>query len=272
MKTKYFSLAVLLSVTISPALTYAAGETQVIKHQTADKTIFQVVSKIDPFVDNLVKQASDYLTSAKSFSLRTDVTVEEVMKTGQKIQLSRSSEILVRQPDRLRAEIESDNGVTRLYFDGKKLSRFDLDKNIFASIDAPGSLEAALDHAMEKYHVDAPLADLLAGNPYDNYISNTDEGFYAGLHYLEGGEYHHLALSNENVDYQVWIADGPAPLFRKIVITYKHLPGAPQFSAEMFDWDFNPRTPDMVFDFYPPIDAEQIEFVPVTGSVGREKK
>ncbi|TNG01530.1 MAG: DUF2092 domain-containing protein [Gammaproteobacteria bacterium] len=272
MKSKYFLQAVFYLSLISSTSLYAAGEAKVIKHETSDKTIFQVVSKIDPFVDNLIKQASDYLTSAKSFSLRTEVTVEEVMASGQKIQLSRSGEILIRHPDRMHVEVTSDNGVIRLYFDGTKLSRFDLDKNIFASIDAPGTLEAALDHAMKKYHVDAPLADLLAGNPYENYIANTDEGFYAGLHYLEGKEYHHLALSNENVDYQVWIADGPAPLFRKIVITYKHLPGAPQFTAELSDWDFNPRTPDLAFDFYPPIDAEQIEFLPVTVSKSGVKK
>jgi len=138
-----------------------------------------------------------------------------------------------------------------------------VDKNSYASIDVPGTLDTALDHVMEKYQLSAPLADFLAGNLYENFIANTDSGFYAGLHFLDGRKYHHLALSNENVYFQLWISDDVAPLVRKLVITYKHIEGTPQFTAYLSEWDFNPRTPDMVFDFYPPIDADEIDVLPV---------
>lgn len=236
------------------------------------KAVVQPSDGIDPFVVNLIRQASDYLSSAKSFSLKAHQTTEEVLRSGQKIQLSRSGKVLVRLPDRMYTEAVSDKGTTRFYYDGKTMSRFDLEKNIYASIDVPDTLEAALDHAMLKFHVDAPLADFLAGNLYDNFISNTDSGFYAGLHYLDGEKYHHLALSNQHVDFQIWITDSVEPLIRKIVITYKHLKGVPQYTAYLSDWDFNPRTPDMLFDFYPPIDADEIEFIPVATGTSGEKQ
>jgi hypothetical protein len=251
---------------------YAAEEIQANRNETPGSAVYAASSQIDPFVDVLIRQASDYLLIAKSFSLHSDTTIEEVSSSGQKIQLSRSAEVLVRQPDRLRAEVVSDRGVTRFYYDGKTMSRFDLDQNVYASIDVPDNLEAALDHAMERFQIDAPLADLFAGNLYSNFIENTDSAFYAGLHYLEGSKYHHLALSNENVDFQIWISDSVAPLIHKIVITYKHLVGAPQFTAILSDWNFNPDAPDMVFDFYPPIDADEIEFLPVTTSASGAEK
>jgi len=223
-------------------------------------------SQIDPFVDILIKQVSGYLTMAESFSVRSNATFEQVIPTGHKLQTSRTADVLVRRPNRLRAEVVSDQGVTRFYFDGKKMSRFDLDNNTYASINIPGNLEQAFDHAMEKFHMDAPLADLIAGNLYENFINNTESAFYAGLHYMDGSKYHHLALSNKNVDFQVWVTDDAAPVIRKIVITYKHLEGEPQFTAILSDWKFNPRTPDMVFEFYPPVDADQIEFLPVATS------
>lgn len=226
-------------------------------------------AEIDPFVVKLVKQASDYLSLYKSFSVRSDVTTEEFLPNGQKIQLSRTSRALVRRPDRMYAEVDSDIGTTRFYFNGKMLTRFDVDNNIYASIAAPGTLEDAFDHAMEWFQVDAPLADFLTGNLYDNFIANTRSGMYAGLHYLLGKQYHHLAMTTENVDFQIWIVDDIAPLIHKIVITYKHLPGEPQFVAYLSDWNFTPQTPDMVFEFHPPIDADEIKFLPVKTKGGK---
>jgi hypothetical protein len=251
---------------------HATGENISTDKDTPDSTNPKTISQIDPFVDALVKQVSDYLSTAKSFSVRSNATFEEVLPTGQKIQISRTADVLVRRPDRLQAEIESDQGITRFYYDGKIMSRFDLDKNVYASIDVPDNLEAALDDAMERFQIDAPLADLIAGNIHENFIAKTESGSYVGLHYLDGNKYHHLALSNKNVDFQVWITDDTAPLIRKIVITYRHLDGAPQFTAILSDWNFNPRTPDMVFEFFPPIDADKIEYLPVKTSQSGEEK
>ncbi len=89
---------------------------------------------------------------------------------------------------------------------------------------------------------------------------------------MDGANYHHLALSNENVDFQIWISDDMAPLIRKIVITYKHVEAEPQFTAIPSDWEFNRRAPDMVFNFYPPIDADEIEYLPVTRNDSGVKK
>lgn len=225
---------------------------------------------IDPFVAQLVKQASDYLQNFKSFSLRADATTEEFLPDGQKIQLSNSKRVLVRRPDRMYGEVISDRGTTRFYYNGKKMSRFDIDNNVYASIDVPNKLDDALDYVMEKYQLDAPLADFLTENLYDNFIANTRSGIYAGLHYMQGKKHHHLAMSNENVDFQIWIADDVAPLIHKVAITYKHLPSEPQFVAYLSEWNFSPQTPDMVFEFHPPIDAEEIQFLPVKTAGGKK--
>lgn len=219
--------------------------------------------QIEPFVDLLIKQVSEYLDLAQSISVHSETTYEQVLTSGQKIQLHREAELIARRPDRLRAEVESDEGIRRIYFNGKSISLFDMERNVYALLDAPGTTEQAFDLAMEKFQVEVPLADFFVGNLYDNFITQTDSGFYAGLHYLQGKKYHHLALSNDKVDFQVWISDDFAPLIHKVVINYKNLPGAPQQTTTFSNWTFNPTAPDMLFDFYPPMDAEQIEFLPV---------
>jgi hypothetical protein len=68
----------------------------------------------------------------------------------------------------------------------------------------------------------------------------------------------HLAFSADNVDWQVWIQDGPRPVPRKFVITYKDEPNDPQYTAVFSNWDFNTELPDFVFNFEPPPGAAKI--------------
>ena len=86
-------------------------------------------------------------------------------------------------------------------------------------------------------------------------------GFYEGLHMVNGIKCHHLSFTQDNVDWQIWIEDGPQAVPLKVVISYKNLDGCPQYSATLSDWDFNVRLPDLVFTFEAPAGAEQIEFL-----------
>ncbi len=219
--------------------------------------------EIDPFVEQLVKLTSDYLTSADAFRVKAEVTYEEVLTSGKKVQLSRTAEIMLRRPDRIRAEVLDDRGSRRVYYDGKTLSMHQLDENVYGIVDAPATIDEMIDSLREQYGIAIPLADLLVSDIDQNFRDNAESGTYMGLHYLQGVKHHHLLLSNQNVDYQVWIEDSARPVPKKIVITYVNEPGQPQFTAVLTGWDFAPRLPDLVFDFAPPIDADEIEFLPL---------
>ena len=73
--------------------------------------------------------------------------------------------------------------------------------------------------------------------------------------------HHHLLLSNQNVDYQIWTRVGAAPLPGRIVITRPHEPGVPQETVVITGWDFQPLMPDVVFEFNPPADANEVEIL-----------
>ena len=68
-------------------------------------------------------------------------------------------------------------------------------------------------------------------------------------------------LSNDEVDYQMWVSDSAEPLPARVVVTYKKRPGAPRFSAQFTQWDMNPYQPDLVYEFNPPVDADEIEIL-----------
>ena len=71
----------------------------------------------------------------------------------------------------------------------------------------------------------------------------------------------HLAVRSADVDVQLWIARGPEPLPRRVVITYKNAPGQPQFRADLDDWSVAPTIDAAAFTFVPPAGAEQVMYL-----------
>jgi hypothetical protein len=71
----------------------------------------------------------------------------------------------------------------------------------------------------------------------------------------------HLAFRGEALDWQVWIERGDAPVFRKIVITYKDLEGTPPFGAVFLEWDLDAEVPDELLVLAPPEGAERISML-----------
>jgi hypothetical protein len=81
---------------------------------------------------------------------------------------------------------------------------------------------------------------------------------------------HHLAFSQETIDWQIWIEDGPRPVPRKLVITYKTEPGSPQYVARLSGWNFQPRFSKHFFTFEAPAGAGEMEFLTVENAPEKE--
>ena len=93
-----------------------------------------------------------------------------------------------------------------------------------------------------------------------------------GLHKVRGVPCHHLAFDGDEVQLQVWIDAGDKPLPRKVVLNHKNLPGSPQWTAYLSDWNFSPQLNDNLFAFTPPQGAEKIKFVPVQAGQAPKQK
>jgi len=72
--------------------------------------------------------------------------------------------------------------------------------------------------------VTTPLADLLSDDLYSVLMKNAVTCRYLGLHYADGIKCHHIAATQKNIDWQIWVDAGDVPQLRKIVITYKQRP------------------------------------------------
>jgi hypothetical protein len=134
----------------------------------------------------------------------------------------------------------------------------DKEHNVYATIEAPGTIDATFDMLQDEYGVVLPLADLLYSDPYAVLMPGVTYGRYLGIHQAAGVACHHLAFSQETIEWQIWIDGGEKPLPRKLVISYVQEPGEPQYSATIRRWTLDAEVPEGLFTFEAPEGARKI--------------
>jgi hypothetical protein len=216
-----------------------------------------------------LKRSSDFLAAQKSFRFDAHLGFDVVQSTGQKLEFGGSRKVTVRRPDRIRVEAESRAGnETTLTFDGKTISIDLTNEKAYVSVEKPGTLDAAIDYLVDDLGVPAPFADLLYSDFFSGVADRIESGFIVGESTIGKCECLHLAFSTQDIDVQMWVEDGDRPLPYRVVITYKEAEGSPQFWGQFLNWDLSVDTPDSLFTYSPPEDAE---LLPVT-VVAREAR
>ena len=207
---------------------------------------------------NIVR-AADFLADQMQFRFVADISFDVLQRDGRMLEFGSRREITIRRPDRFRMrEVRRDGESRTVTFDGSAIS-IDLPwHQAFVQIERPGTLYAALDHLMTDLGAPVPLANLLSENlaaPLENQIAS---GYYVKTEELAGRSCEHLTFRLPDVDVQLWVEEGDRPLIARIVISYKHAEGNPQFRATLRDWDLGIDTPDSLFHFEPATGSERL--------------
>ncbi len=209
-------------------------------------------------IDRILRQMSDFLTSAQSFGFTAHEVIDEV-EEGRRIQYSNSRSVVVRRPNRLAAEAYGDLLNRDVWYDGKTFTLLDREVNTYIQVPAPENIDALLDEIEEVLGIVVPLSEMLSENVYRALTQQVRQASYLGLHQVRGIECHHLIFTQQDLDWQLWVEASSTPVPRKLVIVYKQEPGIPQYAAVFSEWDFNVATPDELFEFTRPEGASEID-------------
>lgn len=216
---------------------------------------------IDPEAQRLLKASTDFLASQKQFGAQTRNTLEVVLKSGQKIEFNHTAQLSAQRPNKLRAERSGDLVNQVFVYDGASLTLYNGQDNTYAQAAAPSSLDEMLDVARNKLDIVAPAGDLIYSNAFSILMQDVTEGLVAGKAVIEGVLCDHLAFRAPHVDFQIWIQRGAQPLPRRLVITTRDIPSAPQFTVTMTRWNLKPNFGAQTFAFKPPVGATKIDFM-----------
>jgi hypothetical protein len=132
-----------------------------------------------------------------------------VTKDQQKLMLSSSGTLTLSRPDKVRATRFGGFADAELVFGGKMLGLIGKNGKVYAQLDVPGSVDHLIDELREKYNMLLPAADLLTSNPYDLLMADVVDIKDIGSGVIGGVECDHLAFRSKDVDWQIWIAQGP---------------------------------------------------------------
>src|SRR6266436_8652400 len=185
---------------------------------------------------SLLRAMSDYLAAQKAISFDYDSNLEIVTTQQQKVGLASTGTLTLNRPDKLHAMRTGGFANVEMVFDGKTLSLLGKNANLYAQVEAPGTIDHLVDELRDKYHRPVPAADLLMSDPYKELMPLVTDAKDLGSGVIHGIECDHLAFRTKEVDWQLWIAQGARPYPCRYVITSKKVTGWPQYTLDIRAW------------------------------------
>jgi hypothetical protein len=198
------------------------------------------------------------LAKELSFTARTiRVYLDE---SGQPLHIFHTLKVVARRPDRLAVRSTGDDGPHDLFYNGKSVAIFFPDNKQYAVIAAAGDISSALGQVQNKLAIDFPLVDFFTEAPDKSFLSGVTAGWQVGTNKVDGVECQHLFFSQRGgIDLQLWVENNEAAIPHRLIVTYRLLPGQPEFIAEFANWDAAVHPSEAEFTFLPPAGATRIE-------------
>ena len=201
-----------------------------------------------------------------SFQARTIRVYSDA--SGQPLHISHTLKVTVHRPNRMLVDVTGDDGVTKLVFDGKTAVVYSATQKKYATIPVPeGTIAGMLQEAVGRLGIDFPLADFLTETPDKAFLTGITEGRVVNTVTVDGVPCLHMFFSQPpGIELELWLEKNEQSLPRRLIVTYRSLPGQPNFIAEFSDWNFSIHTSDADFVFQPPADATQLQLKPVAAT------
>lgn len=218
------------------------------------------VPAVDPAATKILERMTGYLGGLQEFSVNTQSTIEDMLDKH-RVDLDVSANVIVKRPNKLRAERKGDRIDQVFYYNGKTLTLYNPVDKVYATEPAPGTIEGVLDFARESLGLMVPASDLVYRNAFPLLMHDVSFAVVVDKAFINGVQCDHLLFSRPGVDFQVWVADSGKPLPHKYVVTDTGTPALVSVSTVMSDWNVAPNVADTGFTFEPPPGVQQIPFM-----------
>jgi hypothetical protein len=201
----------------------------------------------------VLQRTCDFLGSVTSFTAQVDVTIDRYLESGDKVPTSSRRTIRVQQPDHAAADVVGAKENQRMVYNGKTWTAIDRLNAKHFSIGTLPRLEDALPDLRQKRKVNMPFGDLLQRDAFDTLSIGVKSAEYVGVQDLNGTPCHHVAFTQDKVDWELWVKTGDQPLPMKLVASYKTAPKTPRFTWICAKWEINQPQPPGAFAVELPI-------------------
>jgi len=213
----------------------------------------------------ILKSMSDYMGAQSALAFEFDATLGIVTTDGQILDLASSGSVVINRPDKIRAKRALGFADIETVFDGKTLTLLGKRYNVYTQLEMPGTIDHLIDELKNTYNRPLPAADLLLSSSYDELIHDVVDIKDLGSGVVGGVECDHLAFRTEEVDWQIWIAQGKEPYPCRFAITSKLLENSPTYVVQTRSFKTGSAVPKDDFKFNNSTDAAEVELEALQG-------
>ena len=223
---------------------------------------------IDPDAIDALHKMGAFLRDQQKFTVRATATTDDLLSSGQKVQFSGTMDMMVRRPDRLRADIRGDRRDEHLYYDGKTFTIFGERVGYFASFAAPPTLAELKTETEKRTASTCRWPTSSTGARSRTGPRRSPRRPRSASPPSKGPPATTTPSGRRTSTGRSGSSRGRKPLPRKLVITTTGDKSRPQHSAVM-SWDLSPQLGEELFTFVPPPEAHKIDFENVTAARAR---
>ncbi len=241
-----FSLAALLTAAILGTPIVGHSQQPAVNTPAIDKGAVAALDKMGV-----------YMRTLKAFQVQATTSTEQVLENGQKVSTGGTVDLLIERPNRMRAEISTDDRHRMFFYDGKNFSMWARLVNYYATVPAPASLGELADTLSNKYDIEVPLTDLFYWGTDKSKPDALKTAIDVGPSQVLGTSCEHYAFRQDGLDWELWLQAGDFPLPRKLVLTTTDDEARPQYTSIM-TWNLAPSFNQEAFVFDPPPEAHKI--------------
>lgn len=206
----------------------------------------------------LLKGMTTFMSAQQAMSFRYDSDLEVVTTEQQRLTLASSGTVSLARPGRIRATRSTGFADVETIFDGSTFTLLGKKANVYMQVPFRGTIVSLVDELKDKYRRPLPAADLLLPSAYAELTEGVTDVKDLGSGVVGGVECDHLAFRKKDVDFQIWIAQGERPYPCRYVITSTAVPGSPQYSIQLRDFQTGSAAVGQSFAFVPPPGARAI--------------
>lgn len=211
----------------------------------------------DPAAMAALEHMGESLRSHADVNVHADVTMEDVLIDGQKIQYGGTVDILAHRPKQLKMVLKIGDAERQLFYDGSTMTLYSPNLKYYAQAAAPATIGEALAAAQNNYGLEIPLADLFTWGQDPSLAERITSALVVGTETIGGQTCNHYAMRQEAVDWQIWIRQGDDALPCKLVITSKTDSSMPQVTS-VYNWGEPTSGDSDAFTFKAPDGTQQI--------------
>jgi hypothetical protein len=214
----------------------------------------------EPRAIEILKASCAKLAAAGSLSFTAVGAYEVPSLWGPPIIYSRSFDVTLQRPDRLRVITIGDGPASELYDDGKVLMSFHPAENLVAVAEAPPTVDAALKKLYDVAGTYFPFTDVIVSDPWADIEPGLTGAFWVGESKLVGGTTTDVVAYEVNgVFIQMWIGrDDNLPRMARAM--YDDDPMQLRHSVQFSNWNLNPAVAAEAFTSAKAGGADRISF------------